>query len=101
LALRGVLRDGRRFSDAEALVQTTFLHALKRPGIIRANNERGYPELSGGGRLGPTALRDAVIAVGLSYREAAGTLRTQEKPIATRLHRGRQPMARELSDRSL
>jgi RNA polymerase sigma-70 factor, ECF subfamily len=47
----------------------------------------------------PAPYRDAVIAVdlvGLSYREAARSLRTREATIATRLHRGRQHIAREL-----
>jgi RNA polymerase sigma-70 factor, ECF subfamily len=44
----------------------------------------------------PEAYRDAVIAVdliGLSYREAARSLRTRESTITTRLHRGRQYVA--------
>ena len=47
----------------------------------------------------PAAYRDAVIAVdllGLSYREAARSLRTREATITTRLHRGRQYVARAL-----
>jgi RNA polymerase sigma-70 factor, ECF subfamily len=51
----------------------------------------------------PTRYRDAVIAVdilGLSYREAARSLRTREDTIASRLFRGRQHIASELSDRS-
>lgn len=47
----------------------------------------------------PAPYRDAVIAVdllGLSYREAAHALRTREATITTRLHRGRQHIAREL-----
>jgi RNA polymerase sigma-70 factor (ECF subfamily) len=43
--------------------------------------------------------RDAVIAIdliGLSYREAARSLRTREATITTRLHRGRQYVARAL-----
>jgi RNA polymerase sigma-70 factor (ECF subfamily) len=47
----------------------------------------------------PTQYRDAVIAVdlmGLSYREAARSLRTRESTITTRLHRGRQYVARAL-----
>jgi RNA polymerase sigma-70 factor (ECF subfamily) len=50
----------------------------------------------------PPLYRDAVIAVdvlGLSYQEAAGSLHTREETIATRLHRGRQHVARELIDR--
>ena len=41
----------------------------------------------------PAQYRDAVIAVdliGLSYREAARSLRTREATLTTRLHRGRQ-----------
>src|SRR5689334_17174254 len=49
----------------------------------------------------PAHYRDAVIAVdllGLSYREAARSLRTREATIATRLHRGRQLVAKRLGD---
>jgi RNA polymerase sigma-70 factor (ECF subfamily) len=45
--------------------------------------------------------RDAVVAVdviGLSYHEAARALRVREATIATRLHRGRQRVARGLSE---
>jgi RNA polymerase sigma-70 factor (ECF subfamily) len=47
----------------------------------------------------PPHYRDAVIAIdlmGLSYREAARSLRTREATITTRLHRGRQCIARAL-----
>ena len=47
----------------------------------------------------PAPYRDAVIAVdvlGLSYREAADSLNTVEATITTRLHRGRQHVARLL-----
>ena len=47
----------------------------------------------------PEPYRDAVIAVdllGLSYREAARSLRTREATLTTRLHRGRQRLARVL-----
>jgi RNA polymerase sigma-70 factor (ECF subfamily) len=49
----------------------------------------------------PAAYRDAVIAVdliGLSYREAARSLRTREATITSRLHRGRQHIARTLGN---
>ena len=52
----------------------------------------------------PDPYRDAVIAVdivGLSYREAARSLRTREATITTRLHRGRQHVARELASETL
>ena len=49
----------------------------------------------------PPDFRDAVMAidvVGLSYREAARALRVREATITTRLHRGRQRIARAMSD---
>ncbi|MBV9000899.1 MAG: hypothetical protein JO304_17690, partial [Solirubrobacterales bacterium] len=47
----------------------------------------------------PPVFRDAVIAVdiiGMSYREAARALRARQATITTRLHRGRQHVARAL-----
>jgi len=49
----------------------------------------------------PAPYRDAVIAVdlvGLSYREAARSLHTREATITSRLHRGRQHIARVLRE---
>ncbi len=49
----------------------------------------------------PPVFRDAVIAVdilGMSYKEAAGALRARQATITTRLHRGRQHVARVLGD---
>ena len=49
----------------------------------------------------PAPFRDAVIAVdvvGLSYKEAARALRTREATITSRLHRGRQHVARALTE---
>ena len=54
----------------------------------------------GGDRQRAEPYRDAVIAVdvlGLSYREAARSLRTREATITSRLHRGRQHVASRLS----
>lgn len=48
----------------------------------------------------PPDFRDAVMAidvVGLSYREAARALKVREATITTRLHRGRQRIARVLA----
>jgi RNA polymerase sigma-70 factor, ECF subfamily len=48
----------------------------------------------------PPDFRDAVVAidvVGLSYRQAARALRVREATITTRLHRGRQRIARALA----
>jgi RNA polymerase sigma-70 factor (ECF subfamily) len=36
--------------------------------------------------------------VGLSYRQAARALRVREATVTTRLHRGRQRIARQLAD---
>jgi RNA polymerase sigma-70 factor (ECF subfamily) len=132
-------------TDAEDLVQTTFVQVLRRPRIIRAANERAYllralrnvyassyrtrlrrpvtvalpeddllpavepdsinpRELIAAIAQAPPLYRDAVIAVdvlGLSYREAASSLRTTEKTVATRLHRGRRHVAAELADRGV
>ena len=129
--------------DAEDLVQETFANVLKRPRLLRDDNEIGYllralkntyasryrdaarlpdvrelfeedaptstmddsafsaRELMLAIASAPAHYRDAVIAVdvlGLSYREAARSLRTREATITTRLHRGRQHVARVLTN---
>jgi RNA polymerase sigma-70 factor (ECF subfamily) len=125
--------------DAEDLVQETFVNVLKRPRVLRDDNEIAYllralkntyvsryrtnaqrlrdrslNEDDGPSRQddgleareimeaiasAPALYRDTVIAVdliGLSYREAADSLNTNEATITTRLHRGRQHVARAL-----
>ena len=125
--------------DAEDLVQETFVNVLKRPRLLRDNNEIAYllralrnthanrnraaarrpptrqlfeddapahhdgnvqpREIMQAIANAPALYRDVVIAVdlvGLSYREAARSLRTNEATITSRLHRGRQHVAREL-----
>jgi RNA polymerase sigma-70 factor, ECF subfamily len=127
--------------DAEDLVQETLVIVLKRPRLLRDDNEISYlmralrntyasryrrtarrpierrlfeddvlpvsddaktaREIMAAIASAPAVCRDAVIAVdllGLSYREAARSLRTREATIATRLHRGRQHVARELTN---
>jgi RNA polymerase sigma-70 factor, ECF subfamily len=127
--------------DAEDLVQETFANVLKRPRLLRDDNEIGYllralrnthasgyraatrrpstrqlfdrdarpsdesninaREIMQAIASAPAPYRDAVIAVdllGLSYREAARSLRTREATVTTRLYRGRQHVARELID---
>jgi RNA polymerase sigma-70 factor (ECF subfamily) len=127
--------------DAEDLVQETFVNVLKRPRLIRDDNEIGYlmralrntyasryrsdvqrrterqlteedappsrepgvnaHEIMDAIASVPAPYRDAVIAVdviGLSYREAARSLRTREATITSRLHRGRQHVAQALLD---
>jgi RNA polymerase sigma-70 factor (ECF subfamily) len=125
--------------DAEDLVQETFANVLRRPRLIRDDNELGYllralrntyvnrlraaarrpatrqlfeddappvqdnriaaREIMEAIATAPESFRDAVIAVdllGLSYREAAVALRAPEATVTTRLHRGRQHVARVL-----
>jgi len=133
--------------EAEDLVQETFARVLRKPRILRSDDDLGYllrvlrntfistrraaarrpqtgapPEVlefvedpsatRPESRLEaaelyraiselPPDFRDAVIAidvVGLSYREAAQALRVREATITTRLHRGRQRIARALSE---
>jgi RNA polymerase sigma-70 factor (ECF subfamily) len=129
--------------DAEDLVQETFVNVLKRPRLLRDDNEIGYllralkntyasryrtlanrpvehrlteedappryeedynaREIMEAIAGAPGPYRDAVIAVdvlGLSYREAARALRTREATITSRLHRGRQHVARGLVSES-
>jgi RNA polymerase sigma-70 factor, ECF subfamily len=125
--------------DAEDLVQETFANVLKRPRLLRNDNEIGYllralrntyssryrssahravdrqltendaiaqpdngfdaHEIMDAIASAPEPYREAVVAVdlvGLSYREAARSLRTREATITTRVYRGRQHIARAL-----
>ncbi|HUE28404.1 MAG TPA: RNA polymerase sigma factor [Solirubrobacteraceae bacterium] len=61
----------------------------------------GARELMAAIAAAPQPYRDAVVAVdivGLSYRQAARHLRTREATITSRLHRGRQHVARALGE---
>jgi RNA polymerase sigma-70 factor (ECF subfamily) len=127
--------------EAEDLVQDTFARVLRRPRLLRSDDDVGYllralrnthisrhraamqrpitvplletdshdqaevaesfgaRELMAAIAATPKAYRDAVVAVdvvGLSYRQAARNLRTREATLASRLHRGRQHIARAL-----
>jgi RNA polymerase sigma-70 factor (ECF subfamily) len=133
--------------EAEDLVQETFARVLRKPRIIRSEDDIGYllrvlrntfvstrrtaarrPQTQPlpddldlvedrssarpDARLESEALytaisalpddfRDALVAidvVGLSYREAAQSLRVREATITTRLHRARQRVARALQE---
>jgi len=132
--------------EAEDLVQETFARVLRKPRILRSEDDLGYllrvlrntfistrraaarrpqatapPEaldtIEDRGSAQPEArieaeevyqaisalpddFRDAVVAIdliGLSYREAARSLGVREATITTRLHRGRQRIARAIS----
>jgi RNA polymerase sigma-70 factor (ECF subfamily) len=132
--------------DAEDLVQETFAKVLRKPRLIRSEDDVGYllrvlrntffsQRRAAASRLQtaslpdeldrladprairaesrlesgelyaliatlPPDLRDVLIAidlVGLSYREAARSLRVREPTITSRLHRARQRVARSLA----
>lgn len=131
--------------DAEDLVQEMFAQVLRRPRIVRNDDDLGYllralrntfiagrrktlrrpaevrmtddlnllpdptapdpehlleaTELYAAIATLPGDLRDTVVAidvVGLSYREAARSLRVREATLATRLHRARKRLAEQL-----
>jgi RNA polymerase sigma-70 factor, ECF subfamily len=143
-AARGLCRSRE---EAEDLVQETFAQVLRKPRILRSEDDLGYllrvlrntfistrraaarrpqatapPEaldvIEDRSSAQPEArieaeevyraiselpddFRDAVVAIdliGLSYREASKSLGVREATITTRLHRGRQRIARALSD---
>lgn len=131
--------------DAEDLVQETFVRVLRKPRVLRAEDDLGYllralrntffsqqraaarrprtaplpddlglvadrravraesrlesRELYAAISALPKDFRDVLIAIdvaGLSYREAARTLRVRQATITSRLHRARQRIARAL-----
>ena len=74
-------------------------HDIARPAAAPAFDAR---EIMQAVASAPAVYLEAVIAVdivGMSYREAARALRTREATLTTRLHRGRQHIARVLIDR--
>jgi RNA polymerase sigma-70 factor (ECF subfamily) len=81
--------------------QRPIVHQLIEDAILPApESEHSSREIMEAIASAPAHYRDAVIAVdllGLSYREAARWLDSQEATITTRLHRGRQHVARELA----
>jgi RNA polymerase sigma-70 factor (ECF subfamily) len=108
-----LLRDGNEIGYLVRALKNTHATAY-RSGARRRNDralteEDGAPRDDGGFEAreimeaiasAPVAYRDAVIAVdliGLTYREAADVLRTREATITSRLHRGRQHIARALT----
>jgi len=131
--------------EAEDLVQETFARVLRKPRLLRFDDDLGYllrvlrnaffssrrrarrrpemtpfpddveladdrtamqpetrlesEELYAAIAALPDDFRDALVAidvVGLSYREAARSLRVREATVTTRLHRARQRVARAL-----
>jgi RNA polymerase sigma-70 factor (ECF subfamily) len=112
-----LLRDGNELGYLLRALRNTFstryrLHA-QRPVVHRLceheavavpDQEHSAREIVEAIASAPPLYRDAVIAVdlmGLSYREAARALRTHEGTVTTRLHRGRQHVARVLLTESV
>jgi RNA polymerase sigma-70 factor (ECF subfamily) len=109
-----VLRDGNEIGYLLRALRNTYSSGYRSSAHRRSDrafNEDDAPLVKDGGfetrelmeaiASAPPAYRDAVVAVdliGLSYREAASALRTREATITTRLHRGRQHVARALKD---
>lgn len=100
--LRNTFFSARRAAARRA--QTTplpdDLDLLEDRGAVRAESRVEAAELFAAISDLPGDFRDAVVAIdviGLSYREAARALDVREATITTRLHRGRQRLARELA----
>ena len=106
------LRDGNEIGYLLRALRNThasrYRSAARRPNTCQlleddspSSRERGISarEIMHAIASAPAPYRDAVIAVdlvGLSYREAARSLRTNEATMATRLHRGRRHVSRVL-----
>ncbi len=76
------------------------LDLVEDPRAVRAESRVESSELYALISTLPEDFRDALIAidlVGLSYREAARSLRVREATITTRLHRARQRLAKWLA----
>jgi RNA polymerase sigma-70 factor (ECF subfamily) len=100
--LRNTFFSGRRAAARRA--QTTTLpddlDLLEDRSAVRAESRLEAAELFAAISALPGDFRDAVVAVdviGLSYREAARALDIREATVATRLHRGRQRLVRQLA----
>jgi RNA polymerase sigma-70 factor (ECF subfamily) len=86
-----------RLRSASRQPQTRQLHEDDAPS--QRESRFNAREIMAAIASAPGGYRDAVIAVdvlGVSYREAARALRVGEATLTTRLHRGRQHVARQL-----
>jgi RNA polymerase sigma-70 factor (ECF subfamily) len=111
-----LLRDGNEIGYLLRTLKNVYVSgrraAARRPSVRELFDEDGAPSGEEGATAhevmqaiasAPPPYRDAVIAVdllGLSYREAARSLRTREATVTTRLYRGRRHVARELRGES-
>jgi RNA polymerase sigma-70 factor (ECF subfamily) len=90
-------RAAARRPQTSSLPEDLQLVADRR--AVRAESQLESAELFAAISALPEDFRDALIAIdvaGLSYREAALTLRVREATITTRLHRARQRIAQAL-----
>jgi RNA polymerase sigma-70 factor (ECF subfamily) len=118
LKRRRIIRSGNERAYLLRALRNTYSSRYRtlasRPATVPLVDEDTYPtredapvsphQLMEAIAAAPSLYRDAVIAVdllGLSYREAARSLHTGEQTIATRVHRGRQHIARELIERGV
>lgn len=91
-------RSAARLPQTAALPDT--LDLLEDPRAPQPEARLDSAELYAAISALPDAFRDTLIAidvVGLSYREAARTLRVREATITTRLHRARQRVAKSIA----
>jgi RNA polymerase sigma-70 factor (ECF subfamily) len=102
MVLRNTFVSARRAAARRA--QTTALpddlDLVEDRRAVRAESRLEASELFAAISALPADFRDAVVAIdvfGLSYREAAQALGVREPTMTTRLHRGRQRLARELT----
>lgn len=107
------LRDGNAVGYLMRALRNTYAsgyrRAASRPASrelfeddVRADHQSPFDagEIIHAIASAPPIYREAVIAVdllGMSYREAARSLGTRETTLTTRLHRGRQHAARQLT----
>jgi RNA polymerase sigma-70 factor (ECF subfamily) len=90
-------RTAARRPQTTAMPEETDL--LADPRAVRAESRLESAELYAAIAELPDDFRDALVAVdlvGLSYAEAARSLKTKEATVTTRLHRARQRVARRL-----
>jgi RNA polymerase sigma-70 factor, ECF subfamily len=84
----------------QTTAQPEMMELLEDPSFTKPEDQIEVGEMYRAIAALPADFRDAVTAVdviGLSYREAARALSVREATITTRVHRGRQRIARALS----
>jgi RNA polymerase sigma-70 factor, ECF subfamily len=107
------LRDGNELGYLMRALRNTYANSYRRASRRPQSRELfeedvpashqspvGAREIMEAIASAPPVFRDAVVAVdlvGMSYGEAARSLGTRESTLTTRLHRGRQHVARQLT----